>query len=524
MKKIILLLFLVVSIAAKCQVPYASEYPVQRNDNWRFKSGDTVTFNQITVQDKGRWLPNGQIDYIAGVGPYTWPTSITTGTKVFTIDGATKVISFTDYAGVGLGDGSFLGLDDTPDDYSGNANKLVFVTADEDSLTFTNRLQWSAMGLTDALLIQSDDVNSGIYHFSADFSKYSVFNYNNIGLTDGTNTLNLFPNRIEPPNIRWNGGDSYLNWSLGETIAAADGPVNWYWHPFLNGAGAILADSLGDGHLRLMKVTDLFSEVDGSISNEGSLTVLAGTGATSIISSNTSGSTSVTIQGGTGIGMTELGNTIGITNTGDTNAGDDLTTSTTFGGDVSGTYNAITVTDDSHSHSSTTISTNIVSSVDGVANDGGDIDLVAGGSTTITPDDGANTITISSSYKTIIGSMPVSSVPASSTGYAPIFSQNNFSTTESQRQMIMPFAGTASNLYVVMTGNQPASGSMVVTVRKNGSATTLTLTIAANATAATFSDTSNSFTFSAGDKISLQFVNNATGNSGAISSAAFMVQ
>jgi len=40
-------------------------------------------------------------------------------------------------------------------------------------------------------------------------------------------------------------------------------------------------------------------------------------------------------------------------------------------------------------------STNIVSSVDGVVNNGGDIDLVEGTNITITPDDAANTITIS---------------------------------------------------------------------------------------------------------------------------------
>ena len=39
----------------------------------------------------------------------------------------------------------------------------------------------------------------------------------------------------------------------------------------------------------------------------------------------------------------------------------------------------------------------VVSSVDGVSNDGGNVDLVAGSNITITPDDGANTITISAS-------------------------------------------------------------------------------------------------------------------------------
>ena len=40
----------------------------------------------------------------------------------------------------------------------------------------------------------------------------------------------------------------------------------------------------------------------------------------------------------------------------DQNASDDLTTSTAFGGDVSGTYNSISVADDSHNHTGSTIS------------------------------------------------------------------------------------------------------------------------------------------------------------------------
>ena len=78
---------------------------------------------------------------------------------------------------------------------------------------------------------------------------------------------------------------------------------------------------------------------DLSTTNEGSLTVGAGTGTTSVISSNTSGSTDVTLTAGTGMSISEVGNTITITNAGDTNAADDLTTSTSFSGDVSGLYN-----------------------------------------------------------------------------------------------------------------------------------------------------------------------------------------
>jgi hypothetical protein len=42
------------------------------------------------------------------------------------------------------------------------------------------------------------------------------------------------------------------------------------------------------------------------------------------------------------------------------------------------------------------ISPNVISSIDGVKNDGGNVDLIAGPNVTITPDDGANTITIAS--------------------------------------------------------------------------------------------------------------------------------
>ena len=54
------------------------------------------------------------------------------------------------------------------------------------------------------------------------------------------------------------------------------------------------------------------TEVDGSVSNEGSLTVGAGTATTSLIQSNTSGSTNVTLEAGSNIFLSETGNTINI--------------------------------------------------------------------------------------------------------------------------------------------------------------------------------------------------------------------
>lgn len=150
--------------------------------------------------------------------------------------------------------------------------------------------------------------------------------------------------------------------------------------------------------------------------------------------------------------------------------------------------------------------------------------IVAGTNITKSYNDAGNALTINASYKTSIMGQPATTVGASTTTYAPIMGQATFNATEANRQIIMPFDGTASNLYVRITGAQSATGSMVVTVRKNGVATSLTCTIAAGSGTGTFSDTSNSFSFVAGDRITVQFVNNATATSTSIPCFSFMIQ
>jgi hypothetical protein len=89
-------------------------------------------------------------------------------------------------------------------------------------------------------------------------------------------------------------------------------------------------------------ITITGTEVDAVITNEGSLTVAAGSGTTSVINSNTSGQTGVTLEASTGLAISESGNTITLANS----APDQTVTLAEAGGiDVTGTYPSFTITD-----------------------------------------------------------------------------------------------------------------------------------------------------------------------------------
>lgn len=100
----------------------------------------------------------------------------------------------------------------------------------------------------------------------------------------------------------------------------------------------------GGGTLKLTQLGTVSNFVqlrDSSITNEGSLTVAAGTGTTSIVNSNTSGSTGVTFTAGTGLGISEVGNVITYANT----SPDQVVSITGAGIDVvTGTYPNFTIT------------------------------------------------------------------------------------------------------------------------------------------------------------------------------------
>lgn len=90
---------------------------------------------------------------------------------------------------------------------------------------------------------------------------------------------------------------------------------------------------------------------------------------------------------------------------------------------------------------------------------------------------------------------------------------------ESTATMIIPFNCVLSNMYVMhYNTTQPATGSQVFTVRKNGVDTTLAITIPAGSVPTTtpYSNTANTVSFSAGDKLSIRRTNNASGIGGAV--------
>jgi hypothetical protein len=89
-------------------------------------------------------------------------------------------------------------------------------------------------------------------------------------------------------------------------------------------------------------------------------------------------------------------------------------------------------------------------------------------------------------------------------------------TSEPAARTVIPYVAVVSKLYVRTGSSQPGSGSLVFTVLQNGSSTAITITVASGSSGGIYSDTTHSFTTAAGDEISIQVVNNATGSSASI--------
>jgi len=114
----------------------------------------------------------------------------------------------------------------------------------------------------------------------------------------------------------------------------------------------------------------------------------------------------------------------------------------------------------------------------------------------------------SKSYSSML-SFYIGNVSSSSTAYHAPFVFENSDATVTNREMLTSSAGTISNLHW-KASSAGSAAYITVTLYKNGSATTLTTT--GNQGDVSGSDTSNSVSFVAGDKISLEIkgVNDTT--------------
>lgn len=110
----------------------------------------------------------------------------------------------------------------------------------------------------------------------------------------------------------------------------------------------------------------------------------------------------------------------------------------------------------------------------------------------------------------------LTTIAASTTSY--IAPGTTTFTTPSISNSLVTVAGTLKNFYVRIGTAQPGSGTFVFTVFVNNVATALTMTVPINGAAGNYSDTTHSVAIVAGDRISFECKNNATGASAQVGS------
>lgn len=111
--------------------------------------------------------------------------------------------------------------------------------------------------------------------------------------------------------------------------------------------------------------------------------------------------------------------------------------------------------------------------------------------------------TIADDYGSLLCSDTTSTVSNSVTNYLPLI-QTGSSTTENDVSLVMPTSGTLSTLYASHFPVASSGTGYTLTVRKNEADTSLTTVIGEGS--ANNNDTTHSFTFVAGDRISVSCV------------------
>ncbi len=89
-------------------------------------------------------------------------------------------------------------------------------------------------------------------------------------------------------------------------------------------------------------------------------------------------------------------------------------------------------------------------------------------------------------------------------------------SVETTKQLAWILPGTFNALYVYMHSAQPSTGSITFTLRKGGAATALKVIVPLSGAAGLYTDLTNSVTNLAGDQMSLEINNAASGTSGGV--------
>jgi hypothetical protein len=84
----------------------------------------------------------------------------------------------------------------------------------------------------------------------------------------------------------------------------------------------------------------------------------------------------------------------------------------------------------------------------------------------------------------------------------------------------IPRAGNLKNLSVKTNSAQPASGTLVFTIQVDGVDTTITTTVSAGAAAGTFTDSTHTVAITAGQRVGVKVVNNASSASAQIAAGS----
>lgn len=110
---------------------------------------------------------------------------------------------------------------------------------------------------------------------------------------------------------------------------------------------------------------------------------------------------------------------------------------------------------------------------------------------------------------------------AGSTNYLPPY---YYGVNATGYNFLTSIPGTVKNLSVVLNSAQPGTGSLVFTVQKNNVDTAIVITVAAGSAAGTYTNTANTVSVVATDKIIVKVVNNASGASAQIGGGSLQIE